>query len=52
MLLVEFFSAESCKGTELIEGWYFYDPEDDSILGGPFENEEAALQAAFDGHGW
>lgn len=52
MILVDFFSAQSCKGTELIEGWYFYDEQDESIIGGPFDSEEAALKAAFDGHGW
>jgi hypothetical protein len=40
------------KGTELIEGWYFYSDDNDSIVGGPFESEEAAIKAAFDGHGW
>lgn len=52
MILVDFFSAQSCKGTELIEGWYFYDEKDELIIGGPFDSEEAALKAAFDGHGW
>ena len=24
MILVDFFSEDCCKGTELMEGWYFY----------------------------
>jgi len=24
MILVDFFSEDCCKGTELVEGWYFY----------------------------
>jgi hypothetical protein len=52
MILIDFFSEDCCKGTELIEGWYFYSDSDDSIIGGPFESEEAAIQAAFDDHGW
>jgi hypothetical protein len=52
MILVDFFSEDCCKGTELIEGWYFYADDDESFVGGPFASEEAALKAAFDGHGW
>lgn len=52
MILIDFFTADSCKGTELIEGWYFYDDSDDRVVGGPFDDEEAAIKAAFDGHGW
>lgn len=52
MILIDFFSEYSCKGTELIEGWYFYDDSDERIIGGPFDSEEAALKAAFDGHNW
>lgn len=52
MILIDFFTAEACKGTELVEGWYFYADHDDSIVGGPFDNEEAAIKAAFDGHDW
>lgn len=52
MILIDFFSAASCKGTELIEGWYFYDDADERVIGGPFDDEEAAIKAAFDGHGW
>ena len=35
----------------LIESWYFYDDADESVVGCPFDNEEAAIRAAFDGHG-
>jgi hypothetical protein len=52
MILIDFFSEAACKGTELIEGWYFYADDDDSVIGGPFPDEEAALKAAFDGHSW
>lgn len=52
MILIDFFTAECCKGTELIEGWYYYSDSDDQIVGGPFESEEAAVKAAFDGDGW
>ena len=52
MILIDFFSEDCCKGTELIEGWYFYADDDESFVGGPFTSEEAALKAAFDGHGW
>ena len=52
MILIDFFSEDCCKGTELVEGWYWYDDDDDNAVGGPFANEEAAIKAAFDGHGW
>ena len=32
MILIDFFSEAACKGTELIEGWYFYADDDDSSL--------------------
>lgn len=53
MILIDFFSAETCKGTELVEGWYFYSDMDDQVVGGPFETKEAAEYAAFDDyHFW
>jgi hypothetical protein len=52
MILIDFFSADCCKGTELIEGWYYYADHDDSIIGGPFPDEDSAIKAAFDGNGW
>ena len=52
MILIDFFTNKACKGTELVEGWYYYDDADDSLIGGPFIDEQAALKAAFDGHGW
>jgi hypothetical protein len=45
-----FFDAECCKGTELVEGWYWYSDDDENGVGGPYESEEAAAKAAFDGH--
>jgi hypothetical protein len=52
MILIDFFDADCCKGTELTEGWYWYDDDDENGVGGPYESEEAAVKAAFDGHGW
>ena len=51
MILIDFFDAECCKGTELVEGWYWYEDDGEGV-GGPHESEEAAIKAAFDGHGW
>ena len=51
MILIDFFTEDCCKGTELIEGWYWYEDDGESV-GGPYESEEAAIKAAFDGHGW
>lgn len=52
MILIDFFNEDCCKGTELTEGWYWYDDDDENGVGGPYESEEAAVKAAFDGHGW
>jgi len=51
MILVDFFSAECCKGTELVEGWYWYE-DDSEAVGGPYKDEEAAVKAAQTGEGW
>lgn len=51
MMLVDFFNKEACKGTELIEGWYWYEDDGDDV-GGPYEDEEAAIQAAREGNSW
>lgn len=51
MLLVDFFNAEACKGTELIEGWHWYEDDGDGV-GGPYDNEEAAIKAAEENSGW
>ena len=40
MILIDYFTEACCKGTELIEGWYWY------------EDEEAAIKAAQNGYGW
>ena len=37
MILIDFFTKASCKGTELIEGWYWYDDADDTLVGGPLK---------------
>jgi len=52
MLLVDFFSEDCCKGTELVEGWYFYDDDDEQVVGGPYESEKAAIKAACMGEKW
>jgi len=51
MILVDFFSAECCKGTELVEGWYWHE-DDSEAVGGPYKDEEAAVKAAQTGEGW
>jgi hypothetical protein len=52
MILIDFFNEDCCKGTELIEGWYWYDDADDNGVGGPYQSEEDAIKAASGGHGW
>ena len=52
MILIDFFSEACCKGTELVEGWYWYDDDDDAVVGGPYDNEEAAIEAAGQRAGW
>ena len=51
MILVDFFNEEACKGTELIPGWYWHE-DDGERIGGPYETEEAAIEAAKSGTGW
>ncbi len=51
MILGDYFSEEACKGTELVEGWYWYE-DDGEEVGGPYEDEEAAIEAAQAGQGW
>jgi hypothetical protein len=51
MLLVDFFSEDCCKGTELVEGWYWYQDDGDDV-GGPYDSEKAAIEAAEQGSGW
>ena len=52
MILIDFFTEACCKGTELIEGWYWYDDADDMLVGGPFKDEEDAILAAESGTTW
>ena len=52
MILIDFFTEACCKGTELIEGWYWYDDADDMLVGGPFKDEEDARLAAESGITW
>ena len=51
MILIDFFTEACCKGTELIEGWYWYE-DDGERVGGPFIDEEDAILAAKSGIGW
>jgi hypothetical protein len=51
MIVVDFFSEACCKGTELVEGWYWHEDDGDAV-GGPYENEEKAVEAANNGKGW
>lgn len=51
MKLIDFFTEECCKGTELIEGWYWHEDDGDGI-GGPYATQEAAIEAAQDDDGW
>jgi hypothetical protein len=51
MILVDYFSEEACKGTELVEGWYWYE-DDGEEVGGPYRDEEAAIVAAQAGLKW
>jgi hypothetical protein len=46
MILIDFFTEACCKGTELIEGWYWYDDKDEMQVGGPYVDEDAAIAAA------
>jgi hypothetical protein len=45
MILIDYFTESCCKGTELLEGWYWYD-DDDEAVGGPYIDEDAAIAAA------
>jgi len=51
MILIDFFSEACCKGTELLEGWYWYEDDGENV-GGPYEDEETAIAAAQNGYGW
>lgn len=51
MILIDYFTKASCRGTELVEGWYWYEDDGDDV-GGPYEDEEAAIKAAQNGYGW
>ena len=46
MLLIDWFSKECCKGTEVVPGWYWWDDGDENFTGGPYDTEEAAIEAA------
>jgi hypothetical protein len=51
MILIDFFTEACCKGTELLEGWYWYE-DDGEEVGGPYQDEEAAIEAAQAGLKW
>lgn len=52
MLLIEWFSKDCCINTEVLPGWYWFDDADDSLVGGPYETEEEAIEAAQNKTGW
>ena len=31
MILIDFFSDDCCKGTELVEGWYWYEDDREGV---------------------
>jgi hypothetical protein len=47
-----FLRKPPAKALNLIEGWYWYDDADDTLVGGPFEDEEDARLAAESGITW
>jgi len=51
MILIDFFTEACCKGTELVEGWYWYE-DDGEAVGGPFRDEEDAILASELGITW
>jgi hypothetical protein len=51
VILIDYFSEACCKGTELVEGWYWYEDDGDEV-GGPYDNEEAAIEAAQKQEDW
>jgi hypothetical protein len=51
MILIDYFTEACCKGTELLEGWYWYEDDGEGV-GGPYEDEEAAVEAAQAGLKW
>ncbi len=51
MILIDYFAEACCKGTELLEGWYWYE-DDGEEVGGPYQDEEAAIEAARERKGW
>ena len=51
MILIDYFTETCCQGTELLEGWYWYE-DDGEEVGGPYEDEEAAIEAAQERKGW
>ncbi len=51
MILIDYFSEACCKGTELVEGWYWYE-DDGEEVGGPYRDEKAAIAAAQSGLKW
>lgn len=51
MILIDFFTEEACKGTELLEGWYWYEDDGDAV-GGPFQDQQDAMLASELGITW
>jgi len=51
VILIDFFTEACCKGTELVEGWYWYEDDGDAV-GGPYIDEDSAIEAVQKEEGW
>jgi hypothetical protein len=51
MILVDWFDAQACKGTEMLEGWYWHEDDGEGI-GGPCESQEEAMKKGIAEEGW
>jgi hypothetical protein len=51
MILVDWFDAQACKGTEMLEGWYWHEDDGEGI-GGPYDSQEEAMEKGINGEGW
>ena len=51
MILVDWFDARACKGTELMEGWYWHEDDGEGV-GGPYASQEEAMEKGIKGEGW
>ena len=51
MILVDWFDAQACKGTELTEGWYWHEDDGEGV-GGPYASQDEAMEKGINGEGW